>query len=252
LQSGTSHYFGDGFAKAFDITFSDKNNIKCYPHQTSWGLSTRIIGGVIMTHGDADGLVIPPRIAPVQAVVVPVALHKEGVAEKANELISRLTAAGLRVKGDFSDNSPGRKFAEHEMKGIPLRLEIGPKDIENNSCLTVRRDNGEKRASDLDGIETSIPKLLDEVQTALFEKAKKNLEEHSCTAETPEEISMTVKRGGGFITTAWCGDTKCELSMKEKYGFTARCIPFTAERPRTSCPLCGKPGKTQIVWGVAY
>ncbi len=159
LQSGTSHYFGDGFARAFDITFADKDNKLSYPHQTSWGMSTRIIGGIIMTHGDNSGLVLPPKIAPIQVVVVPVAMHKPGVQEAAEKLVERLKAVGVRVKGDFSDNSPGWKFAEYEMKGVPLRIEIGPRDIESGKCVAVRRDNGEKTEIGLDGLETAVKEL---------------------------------------------------------------------------------------------
>jgi prolyl-tRNA synthetase len=253
LQSGTSHYFGDGFTRAFDITFSDKDNTLQYPHQTSWGLSTRTIGGIIMTHGDNNGLVLPPRIAPVQVVVLPIAQHKPGVIEKADELAERLRAAGIRVKGDFTDNSPGWKFAEWEMKGVPLRIEIGPKDIENNQCVAVRRDNGEKTFLPLDGLEASVSALLDEVQNGLFEKAKKNLSEHTYTAIAVDEVKDIIdNHGGGFVKTMWCGSEECELKMKELAGVSSRCIPFEQEHIGDVCPVCGKPAKTMIIWGVAY
>lgn len=253
LQSGTSHYFGDGFTRAFDITFTDKDNTLRYPHQTSWGLSTRTIGGIIMTHGDNNGLVLPPRIAPVQVVVLPIAQHKPGVSEKAEELIGRLKAAGLRVKGDFSDNSPGWKFAEWEMKGVPLRIELGPKDIENAQCVAARRDNGEKVFLPLAELETSVPALLESIQKGLFEKAKKNLEEHTYTAQTADEVRDIVEnRGGGFIRTMWCGDEACELKMKELAGVSSRCIPFEQTPVGDVCPVCGRPAKTMIIWGVAY
>jgi len=252
LQSGTSHYFGNGFATAFDITFTDKENKPSIPHQTSWGLSTRIIGGIIMTHGDNNGLVLPPKIAPIQVIVLPIAQHKEGVVEKAEELVSRLKAAGLRVKGDFSENSPGWKFAEYEMKGVPLRIEIGPKDIEAGQCVCVRRDNGEKAVVALSDIETKVPELLDAVQAGLYEKAKKNLEEHTYTASSLEEVKDIVETKGGFVKTMWCGDTECELAMKEKAGVSSRCIPFEQESLGETCPVCGKPAKKMIIWGVAY
>ncbi len=252
LQSGTSHYFGTGFAEAFDISFTDKENKLTAPHQTSWGLSTRIIGGIIMTHGDNNGLVLPPKIAPVQVIVLPIAQHKEGVTEKAQELIDRLKAAGLRVKGDFSENSPGWKFAEYEMKGIPLRVEIGPKDIEAGHCVCVRRDNGEKITVALADLEIKVPELLEDIHKGLYAKAKKNLDEHTYTASSIEEVKNIVDNGGGFIKTMWCGDLECELAMKEKAGVSSRCIPFDQENLGETCPVCGKPAKKMVIWGVAY
>lgn len=252
LQSGTSHYFGDGFAQAFDITFTDRENKLSHPHQTSWGLSTRIIGGVIMTHGDNNGLVLPPRIAPIQVIVLPIAQHKPGVTEKAEELVEKLRTAGLRVKGDFSDNSPGWKFAEYEMKGVPLRLEIGPRDIEEGQCVCVRRDNGEKIIVPLDELEARIPALLDAVHDGLYEKAKSNLKSHSYTAQTVEEVAEIVAKGGGFIKTGWCGDEDCELAMKEKAGVSSRCMPFDSEKAGDTCPVCGKKAEKTVIWGVAY
>ena len=252
LQSGTSHYFGDGFAKAFDITFTDKNNQLAYPHQTSWGLSTRIIGGIIMTHGDNNGLVLPPKIAPIQVIVLPIAMHKEGVKEKAQELTDRLKAAGLRVKADFSDNSPGWKFSEYEMKGVPLRVEIGPKDIENGQCVAVRRDNGEKTIINLTELESKAKELLAEVQRGLFNKAKQNLEEHTYDAVTADEIKDIIDTKGGFVRTKWCGETECELKLKEYAGVSSRCMPLIQDEKIGVCPVCGKPSEKTIVWGIAY
>ena len=252
LQSGTSHYFGDGFARAFDIHFSDKENKLAYPHQTSWGLSTRIIGGVIMTHGDNNGLVVPPMIAPVQIVVIPIASHKPGVLEKADELILRLKSAGIRVKLDASDQSPGWKFAEHEMRGIPLRVEIGPKDIENGQCMTVRRDNGEKQAISLSGFEAKIAELLEDVQQGLYAKAADNLARNTRSAASLSEAKTIQTEHGGFIKTMWCGSEACELKMKEDVGVTSRCIPFDQERIADTCPVCGKQSNTMVIWGVAY
>ncbi len=252
LQSGTSHYFGDGFARAFDITFADRNNTLSYPHQTSWGLSTRTIGGIIMTHGDSNGLVLPPMIAPTQVIVIPVAMHKEGVCDKAQELVDRLKAAGVRVKADFSDNSPGWKYAEYEMKGFPLRVEIGPRDIENGQCVAVRRDNGEKVTVSLDGFEDSIAKLLKDIQTAMFNKAKANLDEHIYPAFSLEEAKELQEKNGGFIKTMWCGDAECEEKMKEVAGMSSRCMPFEQEQLSDVCPICGKPAKHMVIWGVAY
>lgn len=252
LQSGTSHYFGQGFAEQFNITFTDKDNVQKYPYQTSWGLSTRIIGGIIMTHGDNNGLVLPPRIAPVQVIVVPVAQHKPGVIEKAGEIYDKLKAAGIRVKLDDSDNSLGWKCAQYEMKGVPLRVEIGPRDIENSVCMAVRRDNGEKVSVALDELEARIPELLDEVQKGLYAKAKKNLDEHCYPACSIEEAKELQEKNGGFIKTMWCGDLQCELDMKEKAGMSSRCIPFAQENLGEVCACCGKPAKHMIYWGVAY
>lgn len=252
LQSGTSHYFGDGFTRAFGITFSDQNNQLAYPHQTSWGMSTRVIGGLIMTHGDNSGLALPPRVAPIQVIVLPIAQHKPGVTEKAEELVNRLRAAGLRVKGDFSDNSPGWKFANWEMKGVPLRIEIGPRDIENGQCLAVRRDSGEKATLALGSLEETVPALLEAVQQGLFDKAKKNLDEHCYPAFSLEEAKAIQEEKGGFIKTMWCGDPACEAKMKESAGMSSRCIPFRQEHLSDVCPICGKPAKQMIYWGVAY
>lgn len=252
LQSGTSHYFGDGFARQFDITFTDKDNKQKYPFQTSWGLSTRIIGGLIMTHGDNNGLVLPPRIAPVQVVVVPVAQHKEGVAERAQALFEEIKAAGVRAKIDRSDNSLGWKCAQYEMKGVPLRVELGPKDMENGVCVAVRRDNGEKVSVRLDEAAERIPVLLDQVQQGLYEKAKKNLDEHTYAARSLAEAKALQEKNGGFIKTMWCGELDCELQMKEKAGMSSRCIPFQQENLGDTCACCGKPAKHMIYWGVAY
>ena len=252
LQSGTSHYFGDGFAKAFDIAYTDKENKLVAPHETSWGMSTRVIGGLIMTHGDNNGLVLPPHIAPIQVIVLPIAAHKPGVTEKAEEIVAKLKELGLRVKGDFSDNSPGWKFANWEMKGVPLRIEIGPRDMEQNQCVAARRDNGEKVTVSLDALETEIPALLEAVQQGLFDKAKANLDSHIFAAQSLEEAKALQEEHGGFIKTMWCGDLQCELDMKEKAGMSSRCIPFEQENLGEKCAGCGKPAKHMIYWGVAY
>ena len=252
LQAGTSHYFGDGFARAFDITFTDKNNQRVNPFQTSWGVSTRLIGGIIMTHGDNNGLVLPPKVAPTQLIVVPVAAHKPGVAEKAQELCDRLNAAGYRAKIDLSDNSMGWKCAEYEMKGVPVRVEMGPRDMANNSCVMVRRDNGEKTVVSLDELEQKAGELLEAVHNGLFEKAKRNLEEHTYVAHTRDEAKELQEKNGGFIKTMWCGELDCELAMKEKAGMSSRCIPFNQEHLDDVCPVCGRPAKCAVYWGVAY
>ena len=252
LQSATSHYFGDGFARQFDITFTDKDNKQKYPFQTSWGMSTRIIGGIIMTHGDNNGLVLPPQIAPIQVMVVPVAQHKPGVIEKAQEIYDTLKAAGIRVKIDTSDNSLGWKCAQYEMKGVPLRVEIGPKDMENGVCVAVRRDNREKVTIELTELAERIPQVLCDVQQGLYNKAKANLDDHTYVAHSVEEAKKLQEANGGFIKTMWCGELDCELKMKEEAGMTSRCIPFNQERLGEVCACCGKPAKHMIYWGVAY
>lgn len=251
LQSGTSHYFGDGFARAFDIQFTDRANQQQYPHQTSWGMSTRIIGAIIMTHGDDNGLVLPPAVAPIQLVILPIAQHKPGVLDKAHELADRLSAVA-RVKVDDSDNSAGWKFAEYEMKGVPLRLEIGPRDIENNQCVLVRRDNREKTVVSLDELETKIPELLQAVHDGLYQKALERREGMTFTATNMEEMVKTADEQPGLIKAMWCGDEACELKLKEVAGVTSRCMPFEQEQITDTCVCCGKPAKTMVVWGKAY
>jgi len=251
LQSGTSHYFGDGFARAFEITFQGRDNTQQYPHQTSWGLSTRIIGAIIMTHGDDNGLVLPPAIAPIQAVIVPVAQHKPGVLEAAEEL-RRQVAAVCRVKTDDSDNSPGWKFAEYEMKGVPLRIEIGPKDIEKGQCVIVTRHNREKHFVALENVAAEIPKLLQEVRDGIYQIALENREARTYTAQTMEEVMALSAEKSGFIKTMWCGGLDCEMAMKEKAGLTSRCMPFEQEQLGDVCPVCGRPAKKMVIWGKAY
>ena len=252
LQAGTSHYFGDGFAKAFGIEYTDKNNHKVNPFQTSWGVSIRLIGGIIMTHGDNNGLVLPPKVAPIQVVVLPVAQHKPGVLEAAAGLKARLLEAGYRVKVDESDNSMGWKCAEYEMKGVPLRVECGPRDLENGQCVLVRRTDREKIVCKLEDLETAVAEQLAVVQRQMFDKAKKNLDEHIYQANTLEEAKELQQRNGGFIKTMWCGDEACELKMKEEAGMSSRCIPFQQERLGDKCVCCGKPADKMIYWGVAY
>ena len=252
LQAGTSHYFGDGFAKAFDITFTGKDNQLHHPHQTSWGVSTRMIGGIIMTHGDNNGLVLPPRIAPIQVIIIPVAQHKPGVIEANQAVMDRLIKAGFRVKMDDSDQSAGWKFAEYEMKGVPLRLELGPKDIEKNQCVLARRDSGEKSFVSLDGIEETVAAMLDSIHDGLYARAKKNLEDNTYACSSLEEVREKMQERGGFAKTMWCGDEACEIRMKEEAGVTSRCMPLEQEHLGDVCPICGKPAKHMIYWGVAY
>ncbi|MEA4815134.1 MAG: proline--tRNA ligase [Oscillospiraceae bacterium] len=252
LQGGTSHYFGNGFPTAFDIAFSDKNNQLVHPYETSWGLSTRIIGGLIMTHGDDNGLVLPPRVAPIQTVVLPIAQHKEGVLDAARALADRLGAMGIRVKVDDSDQSAGWKFAQYEMKGVPLRVEIGPRDIEKNECVAARRDTGEKTVISLDTLEDSIRALMDDIHNNMYAMAKKNMEDNTFEAETVEEVKKIVDGKGGFVKTKWCGSTECENAMKERAGVTSRCVPFVQDGKTGVCPICGKQSVKTVIWGVAY
>ena len=252
LQAGTSHYFGDGFAKAFDITFTGSDNQLHHPHQTSWGVSTRMIGGIIMTHGDNNGLVLPPKVAPIQAVVLPIAQHKAGVLEGASALRDRLIAAGYRVKMDDSDQSMGWKCAEYEMKGVPLRVECGPRDLENGQCVLVRRNDGEKTVVKLENLEAAVEEQLALVHQGMYEKAKRNLDEHIYPAFSLEEAKQIQQEKGGFIKTMWCGDLECELKMKEEAGMSSRCMPLEQEHLSDVCPICGKPAKHSIYWGVAY
>ena len=252
LQAGTSHYFGDGFAKAFDITFTDQNNQRVNPFQTSWGVSTRLIGGIIMTHGDNNGLVLPPKIAPIQVVILPVAQHKPGVLEAAAGLKQRLEKAGYRVKVDDSDNSMGWKCAEYEMKGVPLRVECGPRDLENDQCVLVRRTDREKVTVKLEDLETAVAQQLELVHQGMYDRAKKNLEDHIYEAHSVEEAKELQEANGGFIKTMWCGSLECELKMKEQAGMSSRCIPFKQEHLGDTCACCGKPADQMIYWGVAY
>lgn len=252
LQGGTSHYFGNGFASAFDIAFTDKNNQQVAPYETSWGVSTRIIGGIIMTHGDDNGLVLPPRIAPIQVVVIPVAMHKEGVLDAASALRDRLAKAGVRMKMDASDNSPGWKYAEYEMKGVPLRLEIGPKDMEQGQCVIARRDTGEKITVPLTELEAKVAELLDAVQENMYAMALKNREENTFDIASIAEAKAIAEGKGGFLRSKWCGALECELAMKEQAGVTSRCMPLQQSGTEGVCPVCGKKCTTDIFWGVAY
>ena len=251
LQSGTSHYFGDGFSRAFGVQFAGRDNTLQYPHQTSWGVSTRLIGAIIMTHGDDEGLILPPAIAPFQVVIVPIAAHKPGVNEKAEELAARVSKFA-RVKLDNSDNSPGWKFSQWEMKGVPLRLEIGPKDIEKNQCVLVRRDTREKYFVSLDDLETEIPRLLNELAQNIYNRALENRENRTWTATTMDEVKELAEKNNGYIKTMWCGDLACEEKMKEEVGLSSRCMPFEQEKLSDVCPCCGKPASLMVYWGKAY
>jgi prolyl-tRNA synthetase len=250
LQSGTSHNFGDGFAKAFEIQYTDKDHQLKYVHQTSWGLSTRIIGAIIMVHGDNSGLVLPPKVAPTQVMIIPIQQKKEGVLEKATELKDKLKA--FRVKLDDTDKSPGWKFSEQEMRGIPIRVEIGPKDIEANQCVIVRRDTREKIVVSLNELEVKAGEILDSIQADMLQRAKEHLATHTYQAETTAEFAKILEEKPGFVKAMWCGELACEEEIKEKYGATSRCMPFEQEQIATTCVCCGKPAKKMVYWGKAY
>lgn len=252
LQAGTSHYFGDGFAKAFNITYTSKENKLEYVYETSWGVTTRLIGAIIMSHGDDNGLVLPPAVAPIQVVIIPVNQHKEGVLEKAGELAQRLKEK-FRIKVDDSENSPGWKFSEYEMKGVPLRLEIGPKDIENNQCVIVRRDTREKSFVPLDKLEETIDRLLKAYGENIYKIAYDNMQKRTYECKTMEEITQKLaENGDGFVHAMWCGDEACEDKVKDITGVGSRCIPFEQKEIDHKCVCCGKPAKHMVCWGKAY
>ena len=250
LQSGTSHNFGDGFARAFNIQYTSKDNKLEYVHQTSWGMTTRLIGAVIMVHGDNSGLVLPPKVAPTQVVIVPIQQKKEGVLDKAFELKEQLKA--FRVKVDDTEKSPGWKFAEHEMRGVPLRLEIGPRDIEAGKAVIVRRDNGEKTEISLENIEAAIGEMLDRIQKEMLERARAHRDAHTYTATNYEEFVKIINEKPGFVKAMWCGDQACEDKVKEDTTATSRCMPFDQERISETCVCCGKPAKARMYGGKAY
>jgi prolyl-tRNA synthetase len=250
LQSGTSHNFGDGFAKAFGIQYTDKENKLQYVHQTSWGFTTRMVGAIIMVHGDNSGLVLPPRIAPVQVMVIPIMQKKEGVLEKAEEVKKALS--DFRVKIDDSDKSPGWKFSEQEMRGIPLRIELGPKDIEANQAVIVRRDTGEKIITSIDEIPAKVGEIMELMQEEMLERARVHREEHTYEAVNFQEFKKTVDEKPGFVKAMWCGSKECEEKIKEETTATSRCIPFEEEHIADTCVCCGKPAKNMVYWGKAY
>lgn len=253
LQSGTSHFLGQHFTKAFDITFSDRDSKLAHPYHTSWGVSTRLIGGLIMTHSDNRGLVLPPRVAPTQVVIVPIASKKGNVIEKVDELYASLKNRGIRVEVDDRANySPGWKFNEWEMKGVPVRIEIGPKDIEKNQAMIFRRDLLEKKSMSLENIEDSIERLLEEIHTTLLDKAKTHREDHTYTVKNMDEFKKTIEETPGFIKTMWCGDVKCEKIVKEETGATIRCLPFNQENLGDKCFYCGKEANNMVYVAKAY
>ncbi len=251
LQSGTSHNFGDGFAKAFGIQFTDKDNKLKYVHQTSWGMTTRLIGAIIMVHGDDSGLVLPPRIAPTQVMVIPIAQHKEGVLEKAEEIRKEL-AQKFRVKMDASDKGPGFKFAEQEMRGIPLRIELGPKDIEAGHGVIVRRDTREKITVEFSQLAEKVEEVLNTMQKEMLERARAHRDAHTYVAVNYDEFKKTVAEKPGFVKAMWCGDEACENKIKEDTTATSRCMPWKQEHLADTCVCCGRKAKAMVYWGKAY
>ena len=252
LQSGTSHNFGDGFARAFGIQFTDKDNQLKYVHQTSWGMTTRMIGAIIMVHGDNSGLVLPPRIAPTQIMIIPIRQQQEGVLEKANEIKATLAKVGLRVKLDDSEKSPGWKFSEQEMRGIPVRIELGPKDIEAGVAVIVRRDTREKITANIDELAEKVAEVLETEQHDMLERARTHRENHTYDAVTKEEFKQIADEKPGFIRAMWCGCQECEDAIKEDFGVTSRCIPFKQVKLSDTCVYCGKPATKMVYWGKAY
>ena len=251
LQSGTSHNFGDGFAKAFGVQYTDKDNQLKYVHQTSWGMTTRLIGAIIMVHGDDNGLKLPPLVAPTQVMIVPIQQKKEGVLEKAEELRNLLSDVA-RVKVDATDKSPGFKFAECEMRGIPLRIEVGPRDIENNQCVVVRRDTGEKLTVSMDELKDKVAELLVTIQKDMLEAARTHRDSHTYTAKDWDEFKNIIENKPGFVKAMWCGDRACEDKIKEETGATTRCMPFEQEHIADTCVYCGREAKKMVYFGRAY
>lgn len=251
LQAGTSHNFGDGFAKAFDIQFADKDNTLKHVYQTSWGVSTRLIGAIIMAHGDNEGLVLPPKVAPTQVCIIPIQQKKEGVLEKAYEL-RELLKGDFRVKVDDTDKSPGWKFAEAEMRGICLRVEIGPKDIAEGKCVICRRDTREKVEVPLTGLQGKVGEILETMQVEMLHRARAHRDAHTYTAGNMAEFEKTFSEKSGFVKAMWCGGQECEELIKEKLAVTSRCMPFEQEHIADACVCCGRPAKKMVYWGRAY
>ncbi len=252
LQGGTSHNFGDGFARAFDIQFLDSDNQLKYPHQTSWGVSTRIIGGIIMTHGDDNGLVLPPAVAPIQVVIIPIQQQKEGVLDAAFGLAESLKAAGVRVNVDDGEQSPGWKFSEYEMKGVPLRIEIGPRDLAEGKCVIVRRDNREKSFVQLADAIEAVKNGLTDLTLALYNKALENRERRTFEAKTLEELVEIAENNNGYIKAMWCGELECEMKLKEVADVSSRCMPFGIDAIGDKCVCCGRAAHKLVYWGKAY
>ena len=252
LQSGTSHYFGDNFARAFNMKFMDKDNQEKYMYQTSWGMTTRIIGAMIMTHSDDHGLVLPPNIAPTKVVIIPIGKDNEEVNAKAIEIARDLKERGISVDIDNSNKSPGFKFSENEMKGIPVRIEIGPKDIENNLCVLCRRDTLEKNHVELKDACKEVEKLLADIQRDMYDRAKARRDSKTKSVLTVDEMKASIEEENGFIKAYWCGNRECEEKVKEIAGVTSRCIPFDEDNKDGKCCVCGKDAEHLVYWGKQY
>jgi prolyl-tRNA synthetase len=256
LQAGTSHFLGQNFAKAFDVKFSDKNNTLDYVWATSWGVSTRLIGGLVMTHSDDEGLVLPPRIAPVQVVIVPIFKGEEQKAlldEKVHAMVASFKAAGIRVKYDDSDNQrPGWKFAEYELKGVPVRIAVGPRDLENNQVEIARRDTKEKTTVSMEGITETVSQLLLDIQSNLFERAKKYRDEHITKVDSWEDFIATLDTKAGFVSAHWDGTPETEDKIKEMTKATIRCIPLNNVQEAGTCILTGQPSTQRVLFARAY
>ena len=252
LQSGTSHNLGQHFTKVFDVKFQNREGKDEYAYHTSWGISTRLIGGIIMAHGDNRGLKLPPKVAPVQVVIVPIAQHKEGVLDKAFKLKQELSKE-FRVKIDNRDKySPGYKFNYWEMKGVPVRVEMGPRDIENGECILVRRDTGEKETVKLENLNETISKLLDDIHSNMFEMCKKRMKEKTTIALNMDEFKNNMETDQGFIKAMWCGKEECEDKIRELTGAKSRCIPYNEEKLSDKCVCCGEHADHMVVWGRQY
>ena len=252
LQAGTSHYFGQNFTKPFEVKFQNREGKEEYAYQTSWGISTRLIGAVIMAHGDSRGLKLPPKVAPIQVVLVPIAMHKEGVKEKAEEIYQKLNKK-FRMKLDLREQySPGYKFNDWEMRGVPLRIEMGPRDIESRNCILVRRDTLEKITVSMENLENEIDNLLEKIQKNMFEICKKRMEENTRVARNFEEFVKIGNEQGGLIKAMWCGNKECEEKIKEVTTIKSRCIPFEQENISDVCVCCGKKADKMVIWGKQY
>ena len=252
LQTATSHYFGQNFSIPFNIKFKNRKEEEEYAYQTSWGISTRLIGGIIMAHGDNRGLKIPPKIAPIQIVIVPIAMHKENVKEKSEELYNILNT-NYRTYLDTRDQyTPGYKFNDWEMKGVPIRIEIGPRDIENNECIIVRRDTNEKIVTKIDKIVETIKNTLEDIHKNMYNQCKKRLEEKTTTAYNLDEFIKKINENQGFIKAMWCGSEECENKIKELTSAKSRCLPFNQEKISDTCVCCGKKADKLVIWGRQY
>ena len=252
LQSGTSHYFGQNFTKPFNVVFQNREGKQEYAYQTSWGISTRLIGALIMAHGDNRGLKLPPRVAPIQVVLVPVAMHKEGVKEKAQEIFEELKNKYRIELDDREKVSPGYKFNDWEMRGVPLRIEMGPRDIENGICILVRRDTNEKIEVKLDELSSKIGEILELIQQNMFDTCKKRMEAKTTIAHNLEEFQANMNKEQGFIKAMWCGNEECEAKIKELTAAKSRCMPFEQEHIGDTCVCCGKPATKMVIWGRQY